>query len=151
MKYLKKFKQLNEEINLKNALSMINKINIEELTSQELSDMGINIGGLKCDNSQCGWSDMTIKFEEYKKYLNSSCPKCGENILTEDDYNETCNIIKSMVVFQKMDSNSIQNIIDRMSEEDMDKALDTMNDYGMKKTGENEDGSENWTIKGRKK
>lgn len=43
-------------------------------------------GGLKCDNVNCDWADPSIKMEEYKNYLNSPCPKCGDNILTEEDY-----------------------------------------------------------------
>ena len=40
--------------------------------------------GLKCDH--CDWKDMSIKAEDYHKYINAKCPKCGENILTKEDY-----------------------------------------------------------------
>lgn len=42
--------------------------------------------GLKCDNPQCDWEDKTIPHTEYEKYIDVSCPKCGENILTEEDF-----------------------------------------------------------------
>lgn len=45
----------------------------------------MNIKGLKCDNPNCDYIDMTIKVEEYEKYVNSKCPKCGEILLTEAD------------------------------------------------------------------
>lgn len=49
----------------------------------------INISGIKCDNPNCDYDDMSIKVEEYEQWLNKPCPKCGENLLTEDDYRNT--------------------------------------------------------------
>lgn len=49
----------------------------------------MNIGGLKCDNPKCDYIDMDIKAEDYEKYVGSQCPKCGEVLLTEADYNNT--------------------------------------------------------------
>ena len=43
--------------------------------------------GIVCDNPQCGWKDYTVKFENLKSWLNVPCPICGENLLTEKDYN----------------------------------------------------------------
>ncbi len=42
-----------------------------------------------CDNiPDCDFAIPYSKEEEYdtKKYINQPCPKCGENLLTEDDY-----------------------------------------------------------------
>ena len=47
----------------------------------------MDIKGLKCDNPDCDYVNMDIKVEDYKKWVNKPCPKCGENLLTEDDYN----------------------------------------------------------------
>lgn len=46
---------------------------------------------VKCDNINC---DFVAKhevgegryFDSIRKYLNVDCPKCGENLLTENDY-----------------------------------------------------------------
>lgn len=46
----------------------------------------INVKGLKCDNPDCNYSDMSIQYEEYEKYINAKCPKCGSILLTEKDY-----------------------------------------------------------------
>jgi hypothetical protein len=43
------------------------------------------IRGLKCDNPNCDWEDDTVSFEDYPKWLNARCPKCGQNVLTEQD------------------------------------------------------------------
>lgn len=49
----------------------------------------MKIGGIKCDNDDCDFVDMSVKVEDYDKWLNKPCPKCGENLLTEDDYKNT--------------------------------------------------------------
>jgi hypothetical protein len=41
-------------------------------------------GGLQCDNPNCDWKDTTIKIDE--TLIGMKCPKCGENVLTEEDY-----------------------------------------------------------------
>ena len=40
---------------------------------------------LHCDNPQCG-HDMTFEGEFRKELINTPCPKCGQNMLTEEDY-----------------------------------------------------------------
>jgi hypothetical protein len=48
-----------------------------------------HISGLKCDVEGCGYTDDDAKFEDYPKYLNKPCPKCGANLLTEADLKAT--------------------------------------------------------------
>lgn len=48
--------------------------------------LGLNIKGIKCDNPKCDYNNMDVKVTEYDKWLNKPCPKCGENLLTEEDY-----------------------------------------------------------------
>jgi phage FluMu protein Com len=43
-------------------------------------------GGLKCDNPKCDWINETIPDEEFENWLNKPCPKCGENVLTDEDF-----------------------------------------------------------------
>lgn len=43
--------------------------------------------GIKCDNPKCDYKDMSVRFEDYPKYVNKPCPKCGQNLLTKHDYN----------------------------------------------------------------
>lgn len=49
----------------------------------------MNIGGIKCDNPKCDFTDMSVQVEDYKQWLNKPCPECGENLLTEEDYRNT--------------------------------------------------------------
>jgi hypothetical protein len=48
-----------------------------------------HVRGLKCDAEGCGYSDMTIRLEDYPQYLNRPCPDCGANLLTEADLKAT--------------------------------------------------------------
>ena len=45
--------------------------------------------GIKCDNPNCDFRDMSVRFEDYPKWLNRPCPKCGQNLLTEADLRTT--------------------------------------------------------------
>ncbi|WP_040194775.1 hypothetical protein [Clostridium culturomicium] len=53
----------------------------------------INICGIKCDNPKCDFNDMSVKLEDYKEWLNKPCPKCGENLFTEEDFANTMMMI----------------------------------------------------------
>lgn len=48
--------------------------------------MKVEISGLKCDNEFCDYSDPDIKVEDYHLYVNKACPCCGENLLTQEDF-----------------------------------------------------------------
>ena len=52
--------------------------------------------GLICDNPNCDFEDMSIKFSDYKNWINKPCPKCGDNLLTEEDYNEATKLINTV-------------------------------------------------------
>src|SRR5687768_1323296 len=43
------------------------------------------IKGIKCDAKGCDYVDESAKYEDYEKYLGAPCPKCGANLLTEED------------------------------------------------------------------
>lgn len=55
----------------------------------------MNIKGIKCDNISCDFKDMSVKFEDYDKWLNKPCPLCGCNLLTKEDYNKCKTIMKA--------------------------------------------------------
>lgn len=44
------------------------------------------ISGLKCDTPSCDYRDDSIKADNYERYINEPCPKCGESLLTQADY-----------------------------------------------------------------
>lgn len=49
----------------------------------------MNVSGLKCDNPNCDYRDSSIKYEDYSKYVDMPCPKCGTNLLTRSCYKQT--------------------------------------------------------------
>jgi hypothetical protein len=57
-----------------------------------------------CDNKQC---DYKIKNptgdsnEDISRYLNMPCPKCSENLLTEQDYLQSIKVLKIVKWFNK--------------------------------------------------
>ena len=62
----------------------------------------INQGGLTCDNESCDWEDRSILIEDYEKWLNASCPKCGQNLLTQEDYDNTISVLALVKLFNNM-------------------------------------------------
>ena len=48
--------------------------------------MELNITGLKCDH--CDYRDDEVQFSEYKDSIGKPCPKCGENLLTQTEYEQ---------------------------------------------------------------
>lgn len=62
-------------------------------------------GSIKCDNSTCDYV-IPVPVQDYSQYVNKPCPKCGENLLTEEDFNahskvlETINFINSLTEAQ---------------------------------------------------
>ena len=54
-----------------------------------MNQLQIKVGGIKCDNTECNFNDMTVLFEDYDKWLNRPCPECGCNLLTHEDFDRT--------------------------------------------------------------
>lgn len=51
-----------------------------------MTNVTTHIKGLKCDTPKCGYSDMEIDNKDYEKYIGAPCPKCGNSLLTQEDY-----------------------------------------------------------------
>lgn len=41
--------------------------------------------GIKCDSPACDYFDPSVGFHNMDEWLNKACPKCGHNLLTEQD------------------------------------------------------------------
>lgn len=61
-------------------------------------NMNLVGGGLKCDNQSCDFVDISIAIEDYDKWLNAPCPKCGANLLTQEDLDA----VKMIIVLSKL-------------------------------------------------
>lgn len=42
--------------------------------------------GIKCDNPECDWRDMSVHASEYSEWVNAPCPRCGANLMTTANY-----------------------------------------------------------------
>ena len=68
--------------------------------------MEIKISGLKCDTFHCNYINDDVKFEDYINHINSFCPICHSNLLTQEDYNK---YLKMYNLVEKW--NKIENVI----------------------------------------
>jgi predicted RNA-binding Zn-ribbon protein involved in translation (DUF1610 family) len=51
-----------------------------------MSESMIEAMQIQCDNPVCDHVDDTVTAENISEFLNLPCPKCGENLLTQDDF-----------------------------------------------------------------
>lgn len=123
MKYLKKFNQLNENENLE-----------------------MNISGLKCDN--CDFRDDSVPFSDYESSIDKPCPNCGESLLTKSDYDSIMQMVQAVEMINSYSEADLEAIAANLSQEEIDLALDMMNQLKLTKTGETEDGREKWNVNG---
>lgn len=65
-----------------------------------------NIKGIKCDAMGCGWSNMDVEWDDIDattaEWLNKPCPKCGANLLTEEDVESTKKMFVVLEIMEKV-------------------------------------------------
>lgn len=52
-----------------------------------------------CDNTKCDYKVINETGDpniEIKHFIDSPCPNCGENLLTEKDYNDSISLLKTI-------------------------------------------------------
>lgn len=54
----------------------------------------LNESGIICDNPKCDFEDKSVTEKDLKLHINRECPKCGDNLLTQKDYNHHKTFIK---------------------------------------------------------
>lgn len=67
-------------------------------------------GGLKCDAPECDYKDATIDPDDYAKWVNAPCPKCGANLLTQADYESAKMLEKVVDLVNAMDLSELEAI-----------------------------------------
>lgn len=58
--------------------------------------------GLICDNPKCDWKDETVRSDQYLDWLNKPCPKCGENVLTDQDYENVQKMFEAVKLLNRV-------------------------------------------------
>ena len=63
---------------------------IKEIKTTQLRKLTFEMNNtrLKCDNPDCDWEDGSVKFAEYKDWVEKPCPKCGVLVLSQEDYDQ---------------------------------------------------------------
>lgn len=62
--------------------------------------MILTISGIRCDNPECNYRHDEVALSDYGEWLNKPCPHCGENLLTEADFNiSMISILKSSIPY----------------------------------------------------
>lgn len=112
----------------------------------EMNNIDMNISGLKCDN--CDYSDDSVKLEDYEQSIGKPCPNCGESLLTKEDYDGVMQMVQAIEMLNTFSEADLDTIADNLSPDQIDGALDMMNQLKMTKTGDTDDGREKWDIGG---
>ncbi len=76
-------------------------------------NIDIEESGLQCDN--CDWKDASIIFDNYKEWINKPCPKCGENVLTEEDYKNSESMRKAIDIVNSLSSDELEKMNDMIA------------------------------------
>lgn len=104
-------------------------------------NLSLNIGGIKCDNPTCDFKDDSVKVEEYPQWLNKPCEKCGENLLTQEDYDQTHFVIGMVNALNEMNPNDFEALVKKVDPDILKGVAEEID----KKAIENEDGT--FTLK----
>lgn len=57
--------------------------------------------GIKCDNAKCGFMDYSVTPDQHPEYVNKPCSLCGENLMTEECYENTQRILMRVEKFNR--------------------------------------------------
>ena len=64
------------------------------MSEENVFDM--EMSGIQCDNHECDYMEENVHQDNYKDWVDKPCPKCGENLLTQADYEAAVKMIKAM-------------------------------------------------------
>lgn len=80
-------------------------------------------GGLKCDNPNCDWKDLSVTRDQMKDFINHKCPKCGENVLTLEDYENANKAMQIADFINSLTPEQIQEMVGGITIEDLKEAM----------------------------
>jgi len=107
----------------------------------------LNIHGVKCDNPNCDYSDMSVTVSDYADWVNKPCPKCGENLMTQKDYDNTMVWVQAAEIANSYSPEEWKIINESLTSDEIDAGLDFINEQGLRKTGTDSEGNEIWERK----
>lgn len=81
------------------------------------NEFQVNSIVIKCDNEKCNYTNENISVENLNKWINKPCPKCGEILLTQENYNNykmliTLNSSINKLIKPKINDRKIEMLIE---------------------------------------
>lgn len=96
-------------------------------------------GGIQCDS--CDWDDPNVPTQEYANWINKPCPKCGANLLTQEDFDRTQAFMQAIDVINSIPPEELEKIQNSAT---TDETIDAY--LALKKIGIRHQGGDNWTY-----
>lgn len=91
-----------------------------------MNDIEVKTTGIQCD--YCDWKDETIPFSDLKDWINKPCPKCGENLLTEEDFNNAMQLMATVNFLNSLSEEDIEEL-NKLSDKEHLKNILSEEDY----------------------
>jgi len=69
--------------------------------------------GIQCDNPDCDWKDPSVTLSsgsDLEKYLNMPCPKCGQNVLTEEDLKNHMTVLSAVKMINSLTQEELEEL-----------------------------------------
>jgi HPt (histidine-containing phosphotransfer) domain-containing protein len=75
-----------------------------------------SMGYIQCDNPGCGYESPTetTSLEHLKEQIGTPCPKCGSNLLTQEDYDDTAKTFEYLNILNEMSPEELQEFNDAL-------------------------------------
>ena len=83
----------------------------------------ISISGIKCDNTLCDYRDDSVSVESYPQWINKPCPKCGENLLTEEDFRNAEMLLSIGHLINSLPPERMAELNQALTEEDLEELM----------------------------
>lgn len=91
-------------------------------------------GGIVCDNESCDYEAMGVTFEQYPEWVNKPCPKCGDNLLTEEDYQDAVDFRATIEAINSFGAGELEQIGQQILAENPDALKELANSDMFKDT-----------------
>ena len=77
-----------------------------------MANVEMELGGIKCDNPECGWADKTMELGE--DHIGMPCPKCGQNLLTQEDYDNFKIVMDSVDLVNSCSEEELEELFEKL-------------------------------------
>ncbi len=86
----------------------------------------VDHGGMKCDNPNCDWEDANLYYRDVA--VGAPCPKCGESILTQEDFDSANKLEKAVEAFEGLTEERVAYLQEKISQDPESLTLEELQD-----------------------